>query len=76
MKLHGDEEEKMNDLLKKATDHTRRIQLLEEAAQQPLPGCNFLSQPTGDSPVGKLRYPFGERWRIHLDGQSFGVQPG
>ena len=42
MKLHGDEEEKMIDLLKKATDHTRRIQLLEEAAQQPSPGCDLL----------------------------------
>jgi hypothetical protein len=42
MKLHGDEEEKMINLLKKATDHTRRIQLLEEAAQQPSPGCDLL----------------------------------
>ena len=68
MKLHGDEEEKMSDLLKKATDHTRRIQLLEEAARQPSPGCNFLVEKVFIAtnwgfPIGKLRYPFGERWK-------------
>ena len=42
MKLNGDEEEKFSDLLKKAADHTSRIQQLEEAAQQPSSGCDFI----------------------------------
>jgi hypothetical protein len=42
MKLNGDEEEKIDNLLKKAADHTRRIKQLEGAAQQPLSGCDFL----------------------------------
>ena len=42
MKLNGDEEEKIENLLKKAADHTRRIKQLEGAAQQSLSGCDFL----------------------------------
>ena len=42
MKLNGDEEEKISVFLKKAADHTMRIQQLEEAAQQPSSGPDCL----------------------------------